>query len=100
MTEVLKRKGFFENAVIFRPTNKVTVKPYTGDCKHENLSGYSYGFRHGWGCKGIGTYIECLDCGAKEYEPDMESILPEEEEWYKNSPFSQGWVTVTYNKED
>lgn len=80
----------------------VEVTPYTGKCKHGNLTGddMGYGFRKAWGVKGLGVYTECPDCGAVEYTPDMECVLPEEEEWYKNSPFSKGWVTITYNKEE
>lgn len=80
----------------------MNIQPYTGKCEHKNITGddMGYGFAGFWSCKGLGIYTECPDCNAKEYTPDMECVLPDEEEWYKNSPWSKGWVTITENKED
>ena len=35
---------------------------------------------------------ECEDCGAMEFHPDWEACTDKEKEWYKSSPWSQGWV--------
>lgn len=67
------------------------VIPYKGDCKHPNPD-MGYGFRSAWHCHGLGAYFECEDCGAMEFHPDWEACTDKEKEWYKSSPWSQGWV--------
>lgn len=65
-------------------------------CNHKNAE-MGYGFRSAWCCKGIGVYFEC-ECGAMNYSLEEESCVEEEIEWYKNSPWSKGWVKEIKNE--
>ena len=59
------------------------------DCKHENTH-LGYGFCNSYGCKGIGGYVTCEDCGELlEYDLDYEVCDQNEIDWYENSKWSK-----------
>lgn len=63
-------------------------KEYLEPCEHSNKQ-VSYGYCNSHGCKGIGGYEFCPDCGELlSYQLDYSECSKEEIEWYEKSKWS------------
>lgn len=70
------------------------------ECKHENTH-LGYGFCNSYGCKGIGAYVTCEDCGELlEYDLDYSSCSKSEIDWYESSEwYKKRWESKTVSTE-